>query len=211
MTMTRYRLSRRAALGLIGAAARVGADRVAGTPRQCAGPRQGELPDELARPGRAWRLLPGRRRRHLQEARLDVDAAQGGPQLEPSQLLLGGRVDMVDVERASKRSTTPRENLPFCASRAIFQKDPQVLIAHPGVGNDTLREAQGQADPDRRRRRRQLLAVPEGEVRLHRRADAALHLQPGAVPGRQEPGRSRASSRASPTPCARPASIRWSC
>ena len=30
------------------------------------------------------------------------------------------------------------ENLPFLCIASIFQKDPQVLISHPGVGHDTL-------------------------------------------------------------------------
>ena len=36
-----------------------------------------------------------------------------------------------------------KENLPFLCIAAIFQKDPQVLISHPNVGNDTLAELKG--------------------------------------------------------------------
>ena len=74
-----------------------------------------------------------------------------------------------------------------------------MLIAHPGQGNDTLAAMQGQADPDRRRRPRRLLAVAAGEVRLHRRADPHIHVQPRAVPRRQEGDPARLSSPASPT------------
>ena len=36
-----------------------------------------------------------------------------------------------------------KENLPFLCIAAIFQKDPQVLISHPNVGNDTLADLKG--------------------------------------------------------------------
>jgi NitT/TauT family transport system substrate-binding protein len=36
-----------------------------------------------------------------------------------------------------------KENLPFLCVAAIFQKDPQVLISHPNVGNDTLADLKG--------------------------------------------------------------------
>jgi NitT/TauT family transport system substrate-binding protein len=35
------------------------------------------------------------------------------------------------------------QNIPTVIVAAIFQKDPQVLISHPGVGNDTLAELKG--------------------------------------------------------------------
>ena len=89
---------------------------------------------------------------------IDCDLRMGGPQQNPSQLLLGGRVDMI-MASAFEGLNYVKENLPFLCIAAIFQKDPQVLISHPNVGNDTLADAQGQADPDRRRRAHQLLAV----------------------------------------------------
>jgi NitT/TauT family transport system substrate-binding protein len=36
-----------------------------------------------------------------------------------------------------------KENLPFLVIASIFQKDPQVLISHPNVGNDTLPDLKG--------------------------------------------------------------------
>ena len=36
-----------------------------------------------------------------------------------------------------------RESLPGIAVAAIFQKDPRVLLSHPGVGNDTLAALKG--------------------------------------------------------------------
>ena len=116
---------------------------------------------------------------------IDCDLRMGGPQQNPSQLLLGGRVDMI-MASSFEGLNYVKENLPFLCIAAIFQKDPQVLISHPNVGNDTLADAQGQADPDRRRRAHQLLAVSARQVRIHRRPDPPLHLQYGAVPRGQE-------------------------
>jgi NitT/TauT family transport system substrate-binding protein len=36
-----------------------------------------------------------------------------------------------------------KESLPFLCIASIFQKDPQVLISHPGVGNDKLEDLKG--------------------------------------------------------------------
>jgi NitT/TauT family transport system substrate-binding protein len=36
-----------------------------------------------------------------------------------------------------------QENLPFLCIASIFQKDPQVIICHPGVGNDSLAALRG--------------------------------------------------------------------
>ena len=66
----------------------------------------------------------------------------GGPQQNPSQLLLGGRVDMI-MASAFEGLNYVKENLPFLCIAAIFQKDPQVLISHPNVGSDTLADLKG--------------------------------------------------------------------
>ena len=36
-----------------------------------------------------------------------------------------------------------RENLPFLCIASLFQKDPQVIISHPGVGNDSFEALKG--------------------------------------------------------------------
>ena len=73
---------------------------------------------------------------------IDCDLRMGGPQQNPSQLLLGGRVDMI-MSNAFEGINYVKENLPFLCIAAIFQKDPQVLISHPNVGNDTLADLKG--------------------------------------------------------------------
>ena len=73
---------------------------------------------------------------------IDCDLRMGGPQQNPSPLLLGGRVDMI-MASAFEGLNYVKENLPFLCIAAIFQKDPQVLISHPNVGNDTLADLKG--------------------------------------------------------------------
>ena len=64
---------------------------------------------------------------------IECDLRQGGPSLNISQLLLAGRVDMI-MSNSFEAFTYLREEAPFFTIAAIFQKDPQVLIAHPGSG-----------------------------------------------------------------------------
>lgn len=73
---------------------------------------------------------------------LDTEIRMGGPQQNVSQLLLAGRVDMI-MSGSIEALTYVKEDLPFMCVGAIFQKDPQVLISHPGVGNDTLESLKG--------------------------------------------------------------------
>ena len=61
------------------------------------------------------------------------DLRPGGPSLNISQLLLAGRVDMI-MSNSFEQFTYVREQAPFFTIASIFQKDPQVLIAHPGSG-----------------------------------------------------------------------------
>lgn len=73
---------------------------------------------------------------------IDADIRMGGPQQNPSQLLLGGRVDMI-MSNSFEAIRYAQENIPFLCIASIFQKDPQVIISHPGVGNDSLAALKG--------------------------------------------------------------------
>ncbi|OQW51296.1 ABC transporter substrate-binding protein [Candidatus Raskinella chloraquaticus] len=73
---------------------------------------------------------------------IEADIRPGGPQQNPSQLLLAGRVDMI-MSNSFEAIRYVQESAPFLCISAIFQKDPQVLICHPGVGNDTLAALKG--------------------------------------------------------------------
>jgi len=72
---------------------------------------------------------------------LSVTIKEGGPQVNHMQLLMAGRLDFnLGGGRAIE---FVQQNLPFVAVAAIFQKDPAVLLAHPGVGNDSFEALKG--------------------------------------------------------------------
>jgi NitT/TauT family transport system substrate-binding protein len=73
---------------------------------------------------------------------IECDLRQGGPSLNISQLLLSGRVDMV-MSNSFEAFTYVREQAPFFTIAAIFQKDPQVLIGHPGSGFTSFDKLRG--------------------------------------------------------------------
>ena len=63
---------------------------------------------------------------------LDVEVKMGGPQINVLQLLLAGQADLVmgyDLQTIK----AIEQGLPVTTVAATFQKDPAVLIAHPGV------------------------------------------------------------------------------
>lgn len=74
---------------------------------------------------------------------LDVTLREGGPQINQAQLLLAGRLDLAISSNSFLALNFVQEKLPFRAVAAIFQKDPAVLIAHPGQGNDSFAALKG--------------------------------------------------------------------
>jgi len=74
---------------------------------------------------------------------LDVAIRQGGPQVNHSQLLAAGRLDFNMSPNSFLPLNFVREGIPMVAVAALFQKDPQVLIAHPGRGHDSLAALKG--------------------------------------------------------------------
>jgi NitT/TauT family transport system substrate-binding protein len=74
---------------------------------------------------------------------IDLTIRQGGPQVNHTQLLLAGRLDLSLTGNSFLAMNFVKENIPFRAIAAVFQKDPSVLIAHPGVGNDSFAALKG--------------------------------------------------------------------
>jgi NitT/TauT family transport system substrate-binding protein len=74
---------------------------------------------------------------------LEVTLRQGGPQVNHAQLLAAGRLDFNIAPNSFVPLNFVSENIPMVAVAAIFQKDPSVLIAHQGQGNDTLAQLKG--------------------------------------------------------------------
>ncbi len=76
-------------------------------------------------------------------AGLDVVIRQGGPQINHAQLLAAGRVDFSLSSNSFIALNFAQQGIPMVAVAAIFQKDPAVLIAHAGQGNDSLEALRG--------------------------------------------------------------------
>ena len=72
---------------------------------------------------------------------LSVTIREGGPQVNQMQLMMAGRLDFnLGGGRAIE---FVQNHLPYVAIAAMFQKDPAVLIAHPGQGNDSFAALKG--------------------------------------------------------------------
>ncbi|MFL5296132.1 MAG: ABC transporter substrate-binding protein [Phenylobacterium sp.] len=74
---------------------------------------------------------------------LDVTLIQGGPGSNVPQQLAAGAIDMGVGSNSFIALNLAQENVPVKAVAAVFQKDPQVLIAHPDTGVKTLADLKG--------------------------------------------------------------------
>ena len=142
MTMTRYRLSRRAALGLAGAAA---GSTLIELPGRSASAQvldkvsyQTNWRAQAEHGGFYQAVAAGLYKKYG----IDCDLRMGGPQINNSQLLMGGRVDLI-MSGGLEALNYAKEDLPFQCIGAIFQKDPQVLIAHKSSGVDGFEKLKG--------------------------------------------------------------------
>ncbi|MEL6380940.1 MAG: ABC transporter substrate-binding protein [Cyanobacteria bacterium J06626_18] len=77
-----------------------------------------------------------------EEHGLDVTIEMGGPQVNGTQLLMGGAVDFF-MGYGSDALQAIAESIPKVTVASIFQKDPQILIAHPDQGIANLEDLQG--------------------------------------------------------------------
>jgi NitT/TauT family transport system substrate-binding protein len=74
---------------------------------------------------------------------LDVTVRPGGPQMNNPQLLLAGAIDFSMGSDSFNGLNFVRNNIPLVVVASIFQKDPRILMAHPGQGNDSLAAMKG--------------------------------------------------------------------
>lgn len=77
-------------------------------------------------------LADGTYRRHG----LDVTIQPGGPQVNNRPLLPAGRIDFLMTGNLLHSFDNVKNKVPTVVVAAIFQKDPQALMAHPGQGYD---------------------------------------------------------------------------
>jgi len=141
MSMTKYRIDRRHALGLLGGTAaslvavpgaRVSAQTLDKVSFQTNWRAQAE------HGGFYQAVTAGIYKKYG----IECEVRAGGPQQSTSQQLLGGRVDMI-MSTSAEAINYVKEKLPFFCIASIFQKDPQILMSHPGVGNDSFEALKG--------------------------------------------------------------------
>ncbi|MEQ3624947.1 MAG: ABC transporter substrate-binding protein [Celeribacter sp.] len=67
------------------------------------------------------------------ECGLDVTIVPGGPQVNNRALMLAGKIDFHMGGDLLQAFSAVKEGIPVVSVAAMFQKHPQVIIAHPGV------------------------------------------------------------------------------
>jgi len=71
---------------------------------------------------------------------LDVEIVQGGPQAANGILLAAGKLDFYMGSSMIEAFDALKQNVPLVAVAAHFQKDPQMVMSHPGVGLDKFED-----------------------------------------------------------------------
>jgi NitT/TauT family transport system substrate-binding protein len=136
--MTAWRLNRRAVLGFAGAPVLLPLARPARAQGLDKLSFQTDWRAQAEHGGYYQALAAGIYKAHG----IDCDLRQGGPSLNISQLLLADRVDMT-MSNSFEAFRFLEQGAPFFAIAAIFQKDPQVLIAHAGSAVDSFDKLKG--------------------------------------------------------------------
>jgi NitT/TauT family transport system substrate-binding protein len=72
------------------------------------------------------------------KAGLDVTIRQGGPQVNNRPLLPAGKIDFLMTGNLLHSFDNVKNGLPVVVVAAMFQKDPQALLAHPGQGYENF-------------------------------------------------------------------------
>jgi NitT/TauT family transport system substrate-binding protein len=71
---------------------------------------------------------------------LDVTILQGGPQVNNRLLLAAGRIEFNMGANMIQAFDAAQEGIPIVAIASLFQKDPIVLLSHPGAGFDKFED-----------------------------------------------------------------------
>src|SRR5262245_27177880 len=74
---------------------------------------------------------------------LDVTVRPGGPQINNPQLLAASAIDFSMGSDSFNGLNFVKNDIPLVVVASIFQKDPRILMAHPGQGNDSLAQLKG--------------------------------------------------------------------
>ena len=71
---------------------------------------------------------------------LDVEIVQGGPQAANGILLASGKLDFYMGSSLIEAFDALKQNVSLVVVAAHFQKDPQMVMSHPGVGLDKFKD-----------------------------------------------------------------------
>ncbi len=71
---------------------------------------------------------------------LDVKILPGGPQANNGLLLATGKIEFYMGANMIQALTAVEQNVPTLAVSSLFQKDPIILMSHPGVGLDRFED-----------------------------------------------------------------------
>jgi NitT/TauT family transport system substrate-binding protein len=69
---------------------------------------------------------------------LDVTILQGGPQTNNRLLLAAGKIEFNLAANLIQSFDAAAQNIPIVAVASLFQKDPFILMSHPGAGYDHI-------------------------------------------------------------------------
>ena len=102
---------------------------------------------------------------------LDVTIVPGGPQANNRILVPVGKMDFVMIAGTLQMFDAAAQNIPTVTVAAMFQKDPQVLLAHPDAGIDRFEDLKNLT----------LLVSPEGMVNYFQWLKADFGFKPSQV------------------------------
>ncbi|MDD2877177.1 MAG: ABC transporter substrate-binding protein [Acidiphilium sp.] len=74
---------------------------------------------------------------------LDVTIREGGPEVNNAQLLLAGKLNFDITSNGFLAFNFVKEHIPFVAVAAMFQKDPDILLAHRSAGETSFASLKG--------------------------------------------------------------------
>ncbi len=71
---------------------------------------------------------------------LDVTIVQGGPQANNLMLMIAGKLDFYMGANMIQTFASVEQKVPVVVVAAMFQKDPQIIMSHPGQGLDRFQD-----------------------------------------------------------------------
>ena len=93
---------------------------------------------------------------------LDVEIREGGPMVNVAHMLAAGAIDAAMIANNAQAINFLRNDIPMVTIAAFFQKDPAVLIAHPGGRLRTIAAMKGRPIMISAETARGLVALPSG-------------------------------------------------